>query len=553
MSEERQRDPPAVVDGKLLRLSVSQMQKADAESGGCLRAWRLSKVEKPFPEPEGAGQRKGKAGHRRLERYLRGEPNAAAELEHLELVGVHRGLVPAPGPGLLVEHAIWPDGGKPLLHALGVPLAGYVDLIDLRGLVGGLLRVVDWKYKKPWNGKTGDAAADLVNPRHGAGIQMLGYAEALRNSGYAYSEIELSHVTFRTAGVPDVFPAVARMQREESAPLWEGISARIVPKMHAAAAAAHALDVEPNLKRCDLYRGCPYKPFCFDPKARIAAGFRKLALKEGSMGLASSLGIASTPASPPAAPPSVPTPAAPTAGTAKPGTLYIVRAQKARYLCNTSFGAEIYASFAPAAGGPPLLVPTTEPVTELPPDGPPLVLPPDAPASDPALAARPAPGTMPPAAPTTPAPQPAAPQAAVPAPEAAAPKPRGRPRKLQVQPDGSVPPPAAAGAPEAVPEGDSGLYLNCSPMGVATQSLHAYVEGLQTELYRQAQLPDAFDLRAARDEVFGFGRWKGFLATAVREMPPKPGHYVVATGGDERVDCVAQALIASGWAPTVVA
>lgn len=551
MSEPERRDPPAVVDGVLQRLSVSQMQKADAASGGCLRKWRFSKVEKPFPEPESAGQKRGKAGHKRIEDFLKGGPRSG--LETLELLGLQRGHIPQPSPLLSVERAMeW--------RALDVPIVGYVDLID----AGSTPHIKDWKYKKPWDGKLGFDAEDLIDPNHEAGIQMIGYAQALAGV-MSFDAVALSHVTFQTSGRPDVRQVTSALKRAEIAPLWEIISRRIVPKMQAAARAAKPQDVEPNESACHKYGGCVYLSVCQDRMARIVAGFKNQApQKVNQMGLMSSL-VAAPPAvivpPPPQAPVAPPPPPKSRAriqdlaGVSTQGALYMVNGCKARYVCNASVSGSEFASFAPLAGGPPLLVAKDHLVTELPPDGEPIVLPPDAPKSDPVLAAKPAPGTFvgvtnealvvtdAPKIAETPVEATKTAETQPEAPKSDAPK-RGRPKKDATvstnPPAPAAPSPVAESVAEAVR-----LYVNCSPIGVITQTLHAYVGELETLLYKQAQL-DVFDLRSANDAVFGFGKWKGFLAKATAEYPLAPGHYVVSTGGDERIDTVAQALIGAG-------
>lgn len=524
MSEDdRPKGPLSIVDGKLARTSVSQMQKAD----GCLRQWRLNKVEGLPDKPPGAGQRRGTAGHRRIERFLGGEGKQV--LDHLELVGVQKGLIPEPGSDLFVEHPFHVEGARPVLHALDIPLTGFIDLVNPRGDV---ISVVDWKFKKPWNGKLGFDAADLEDPSHEAGIQMLGYGAWVNRMFVHEEHVRLSHVTFQTEGRADVREAAVTLSLDTVIERWDIISQRIIPRMKAAVLAPHALDVEPNESLCEKYGGCPYKSTCFDRMARIRQMFKQQAPTTGEtlMGMLSSM--VSTPAAP-AAPVTrkVPIEDVPfTVAQAIQGNAYVVNGVNAKFLCNTDMGGTTFASFMPLAGGAPILVTLGTVFTALPTpalpfaDRDPIVIPPDAPKSDPLLAAKPAPGTLPPAAAETPAPD---------APAAPAEK---KPRAKKAPAHEVV----LFTSPTVATVETSTLYFGCAPVGVATSTLHAYVEELDKSLQKQAQI-DLVDIRTAGDNVFGFGKWKGFMAKAALESMPAAGHYVV-TPGDERIDCVANAL-----------
>lgn len=95
--------------------------------------------------------------------------------------------------------------------------------------------------------------------------------------------------------------------------------------------------------------------------------------------------------------------------------------------------------------------------------------------------------------------------------------------------------------PEAHVKGFS-LYFGCTPVGVQTQTLTAYVDNLDKMLCEAAQLNCA-DIRTTMSQDFSFGKWRGYLSKLALEELPAPGHYVVLPG-DERVEVVANALIA---------
>jgi hypothetical protein len=94
------------------------------------------------------------------------------------------------------------------------------------------------------------------------------------------------------------------------------------------------------------------------------------------------------------------------------------------------------------------------------------------------------------------------------------------------------------------------LYRGCSPVGVATVPLSAYVN--QTDAAIQEKLQTQYaDLRAADSQLLGFGKWPAYLSKYVKDNPPAPGHYVMVMG-DAREEAVFNALISIALPGTVV-
>lgn len=72
--------------------------------------------------------------------------------------------------------------------------------------------------------------------------------------------------------------------------------------------------------------------------------------------------------------------------------------------------------------------------------------------------------------------------------------------------------------------------VDCRADGVAARRLETYAAEKAAAL---AQSQGLADLRlAGNDSIFGFGRWKGHLAALVREEPPTPGFYEVASSSE---------------------
>lgn len=407
----------AVQDGELVYTSVSQLQRATPEVGGCLSKWYFRYVLGLPDDPPGKGQLRGTAGHGRIEDYLLTGVNALDNLErrgmkHMPEPNVRPDGTPHPVPVLVEAHfgpELDPEKKQKRppfvqLTADGVPVVGFIDLIDPRDPRWLLLK--DWKFKASI-GQWGVKPADLVNPRNEAGIQIIGYLEALRlaraQGVFTQDWAIPSHVTFQTQGAPDVVETttenadgtVKPIQLDSAKALWETVTRAAIPAMRRAAKAKSHTDVPKNQQVCHKYRkACPYLTTCLDRMARIRAGFASKtpapAVQGDLMGMLTQMTGGAVPVSKPAetvatAPiqnVSAQKPAAASATLiaqlAQPGQDYEVKGASHRYLTTVKHGESTYAQFTPTAGGPPVLVELNEPIKAL---AAPLVVPSDAPKS----------------------------------------------------------------------------------------------------------------------------------------------------------------------------
>lgn len=102
------------------------------------------------------------------------------------------------------------------------------------------------------------------------------------------------------------------------------------------------------------------------------------------------------------------------------------------------------------------------------------------------------------------------------------------------------------------PAGPTHLYFGGAyPVGVPTKTLHEYVERLNTAVLTARYSAAELDVRLSQNPELKFGQWKAVLAGFAKETPLEPGHYLV-TGGDERVEVVAEALAGALPAGAVV-
>lgn len=188
------------------------------------------------------------------------------------------------------------------------------------------------------------------------------------------------------------------------------------------------------------------------------------------------------------------------------------------------------------------------------------VLPPDAPASIPAIAAKPVEGFTPaPGNPTqvawaaaqntTAAPPSSYATVVVPPPAqqvaAAAPKKRGRPKSEPAAVAAPAPTsPVGQGAPQAAAPGEElEVYVNCVP-NCETRSLRAYADGILGKLMDKFIPAGGLrDVRLApKDGPLGFGGWRGAICAIVQEIPPPAGRWSLDTRDNEVMSEVANAL-----------
>src|SRR5262245_11451674 len=109
---------PSMIDGRIVRLSVSQLSRFDTrENGGCKRKWWFRYVGK-IPDPPTVSQEFGIAGHKRFETYFNGGAVVWFDCDVPALE-----LVPKPGTPK-------PEVQLEKLSCLRIPFQGSIDLVD---------------------------------------------------------------------------------------------------------------------------------------------------------------------------------------------------------------------------------------------------------------------------------------------------------------------------------------------------------------------------------------------------------------------------------------
>ncbi len=471
----------AAVDPKtraLVYTSVSQLSRFDhSQYGGCQKKWWFHYVE-GIKEEKTAQQEIGVKSHEQIEHYLKYNQDV---LGPIVAVGQH--LLPTPGTDLLVEWGLnnkpKPKKTKPdevefyppeeaLLHADGVPLIGFIDIVNPRGTFIGSDGIL---YQDPPNtmetadNKTG---ANLKNAKKGIDLikttQMTGYSEFLSVINPKLEWARTSHINFQTRGAKFATKETSIWPIETVKASWEKHGHQVVREMREIALVRSEADVPGNLESCDTYnKDCSYKQICSLYRSTNAASRLKLKLqsltKESkTMSLLNKVRtVTGTPAAPPVAangagqtpwiPP--PAPVAPrslpivdhlTARTATQGELYrFSNGFEAQFLSAVDQGGQVLYSFLPKGGGTPFPVGPDEAIVQLPVAAAPVAIPPPPPA----------PPLPPPVVIAAPPPPPAPVVAAPPPPPVRIVAPPPPPAPVVQRDAGAPPPPPALAVPAA--------------------------------------------------------------------------------------------------------
>ncbi len=491
---------PSIIDGRIQYVSVSQLEKFDAESyGGCQRRWWFSYVAGK-PEPEIKAQRLGKQVHSQIEHYLGTGENV---LGPLALSGFR--FLPKPKT-VEIEVSIATFENERIVSALDcadIPVVGYVDCVNASGasendagdsvIEPNVVEAIDWKTTKriddevdPDTGivvRRGLAkTAEQLSRTH----QMIGYGEWLRRRHPNAIAVRLSHGVFQTQGPRLAVKRSALVTVDEVRERWRR-SEKVAEGMKAAALVDDVSKLPANLASCSAYGGCPFREDCpREAKAILASLFGK----GKAMSLLDKVRMRKTGTEAP----SEALPQTPAPSLTNPADVRAV-------------AAEIDALAAEEAA---MRLAS--------------VVPPDAPEPTPV-----APAAL----------------AVLGPPTLQTVEPVKKPRKTKVTSEGKITNPddpevERARRLAATPAADGiTLYLDCIEDGVAAQRLDGYVQGLADEL---AKMAGAADIRCAPgDSALGFGKYKGALAATARAAPPPSGAYL-ASSANELVAIVVEAL-----------
>lgn len=223
---------PSMVDGKIVRLSVSQLSRFDVrEKGGCKRKWHYKYVGK-IPDPPGPGQQFGIDGHKRFEDYYNGQPVVWHDCD----VPAIREL-PAPGPEVKAE--------VPLTHltCLRIPFQGSIDL------VAGVADAFDYKYQSSIRVYTEPTA------------QLWGYLEELRLRNNSSGRLSFHHVYISKKAPYRAKKVTQTFEPREVERNWATYGS-LIKEMQDVAAEKNVDKVEANKSACYAYGPCPYLGIC---------------------------------------------------------------------------------------------------------------------------------------------------------------------------------------------------------------------------------------------------------------------------------------------------
>lgn len=277
----------AVENGEVRFFSPSALMKSDPRAGGCPLKWWYRFVRR-IKEPETTKYDEGLKLHAELERYQRtGDRNLSA----LALSGLH--MVPT-GPDLIVEAPIHRVVGKrieSLLYADGVPVIGFVDHVNRRGInMGGgditdtqdppgTVEIIDWKWKRDGS----KSEYFLTRDQLVLDTQLSGYGLGIGRF-FGASHVRLGHGYFpATRGKPRKVTKLHVLQ--DCADNWKYVDG-LARHLRGIAQESNPERIQGNKAACGSYGGCPYRDQCPTYKQESSADiFGTTASKELSMAI----------------------------------------------------------------------------------------------------------------------------------------------------------------------------------------------------------------------------------------------------------------------------
>jgi len=272
--------PHSVENGVLLRSSPSQC----VTWLKCRRRWFFDKVLRVPRKPEGQAPKTGKACHSQAEHYLETGEDVLGPI-----MRAGKQFMPAPGKDLLIEapvhfvpqhhkdcktvneklylpgptgcvprcglrpddpHLAWPK-----LWAAGVPMIGFIDLLNPRGFAQGLIEVLDHKTTSSIELWSKTEAQLWKDPQSASYLEWAGLFYPTINN------FRFSHINYQTRGAPRANTRWIDADRRAVADMWAAVVG-YVEEMKQAAGLKNVTDLEPTLSSCDAYGGCDYRPQC---------------------------------------------------------------------------------------------------------------------------------------------------------------------------------------------------------------------------------------------------------------------------------------------------
>lgn len=223
----------SMVDGKIVRLSVSQLSRFDTrEKGGCPRKWYYRYVSK-IPDPPRKAQQEGIDGHKRWENYYKGQ---AVVWMDMDLPAVAE--MPKPGPGVQSEVSL------DKLTCLRIPFQGSIDLVE------GTNTAYDFKYQS------------RIKVYQEPTAQLWGYLEELKARDEAKSEFyHFKHVYISKSPPYKVKIVSQSFSPREVERNWLSYGS-LVKEMQDVAAEPDVEKVPCNTGACYAYGPCAYLSIC---------------------------------------------------------------------------------------------------------------------------------------------------------------------------------------------------------------------------------------------------------------------------------------------------
>lgn len=280
--------PAIASDGSVRFFSPTSLSMGDPRAGGCGLKFFYRYVRRIKP-PDTGSMDEGRKLHDELARY---QKTGARDLSALAMSGLH--MVPT-GPDLFVEVPIHNLAQSPtitsLLYADGVPVVGWVDHVNRRGVnMGaedildtqdppGTVEIIDWKWKRD-----GSKSQYFLSPDQLiTDTQLCGYGLGIGRY-FGASHVRLGHGYFPSMrGRPRKVTKLHVIQ--DCADNWKYVDG-LARHLRGIARESNPERIEGNRNACESYGGCPYRDQCPTYKQASSADiFGVSASKDLSMAL----------------------------------------------------------------------------------------------------------------------------------------------------------------------------------------------------------------------------------------------------------------------------
>lgn len=275
---ERKNEGPSIVDGELVRCSVSQVETFLL----CRRAWNYDKVQNLPRKPKGKGAQIGEEGHNQIEHFAKTGEDVRGKfaLAGAHLLEPYVTRLPFRGGDIRIEGSL--EGPK-LYTAGGIQIIGYFDLMVPDQVEP---EIIDHKFSK----KIAFAPVGYGKTPEQLRVDVQGttYAKWVTLANPSARRVRFTHHRHQTEGRIHAERVSTVLELTHVEEQWHKVEQLIDGPIRQTAREKNPLAVEPNESSCKAFGGCSFEKVCPNsPRNKYAARFRRE--ETSNMGLLNNL------------------------------------------------------------------------------------------------------------------------------------------------------------------------------------------------------------------------------------------------------------------------